>query len=78
VPSPANQPPGCVFHPRCHHPAKDAACTRIVPPLEEKAPGHWAACIKQTPTGVSWGEQQAAGATNPPERYMPVTAVEAR
>ena len=78
VPSPANQPPGCVFHPRCHHPAKDAACTRIVPPLEEKAPGHWVACIKQTPTGVSWGEQQAAGATNPPERYMPVTAVEAR
>ena len=78
VPSPANQPPGCVFHPRCHHPAKDAACTRIVPPLEEKAPGHWAACIKQTPTGVSWGEQQAAGATSPPERYMPVTAVEAR
>ena len=26
VPSPANPPSGCVFHPRCQHPAKDAAC----------------------------------------------------
>src|ERR671925_20279 len=49
VPSPANPPTGCVFYPRCHHPQKDVACTRIVPPLEEKAPGHAAACIKQSP-----------------------------
>ncbi len=47
VPSPAHPPSGCVFHPRCQHPAKDAACTHIVPPLEEKAPGHFAACIKE-------------------------------
>ncbi len=46
-PSPANPPSGCVFHPRCPHPKKDDACTRIVPPLEEKAPGHFVACIKQ-------------------------------
>ena len=46
-PSPANPPPGCVFHPRCFHPAKDASCTQTIPALEEKAPGHWAACIKQ-------------------------------
>ncbi len=46
-PSPANPPSGCVFHPRCLHPAKDAACATIVPPLEEKAPGHFVACIKQ-------------------------------
>jgi oligopeptide/dipeptide ABC transporter ATP-binding protein len=46
-PSPADPPSGCVFHPRCFHPRKDAACTQTVPPLEEKAPGHWAACIKQ-------------------------------
>jgi oligopeptide/dipeptide ABC transporter ATP-binding protein len=72
VPSPANPPPGCVFHPRCHHPAKDEACTRIVPPLEEKAPGHWAACIKQLPTTVDWARQQDAGGTRPPERYLPV------
>ncbi len=66
VPSPANPPSGCVFHPRCQHPARDAACTRIVPPLEEKAPGHFAACIKQPPTSVSWDAQQAAGGTKPP------------
>jgi oligopeptide/dipeptide ABC transporter ATP-binding protein len=72
VPSPANLPTGCVFHPRCHHPAKDAACTEIVPPLEEKAPGHFVACIKQTPTAVSWEQQKAAGGTKPPERYLPV------
>src|SRR5687767_12626450 len=72
VPSPANPPPGCPFHPRCHHPAKDAACTRIVPPLETKAEGHLAACIKQLPTRISWEEQLAAGATRPPERYVPI------
>jgi oligopeptide/dipeptide ABC transporter ATP-binding protein len=72
VPSPADPPLGCVFHPRCHHPAKDAACTRIVPPLEEKAPRHWAACIKQLPTTVDWARQQEAGGTRPPERYLPV------
>jgi oligopeptide/dipeptide ABC transporter ATP-binding protein len=72
VPSPANPPSGCVFHPRCHHPAKDAACTRIVPPLEEKAPNHFVACIKQPPTSVSWDAQREAGGVNPPERYLPV------
>jgi oligopeptide/dipeptide ABC transporter ATP-binding protein len=46
-PSPAAPPPGCAFHPRCQHPLKDAECSRVVPPLEEKAPGHWAACIKE-------------------------------
>jgi oligopeptide/dipeptide ABC transporter ATP-binding protein len=51
-PSPANPPSGCVFHPRCPHPRKDADCTRIVPPLEAKAPGHFVACIKESPTTV--------------------------
>ncbi|HTJ23961.1 MAG TPA: dipeptide ABC transporter ATP-binding protein [Gemmatimonadaceae bacterium] len=74
VPSPANPPSGCVFHPRCQHPAKDAACAAIVPPLEEKAPGHLVACIKQPPTRVEWSVQQAAGGTRPPERYLPVLA----
>ena len=73
VPSPADPPPGCPFHPRCHHPAKDAACTRIIPPLETKAEGHLVACIKQLPTRISWEEQQAAGATRQPERYVPLT-----
>jgi oligopeptide/dipeptide ABC transporter ATP-binding protein len=73
VPSPANPPSGCVFHPRCHHPRKDTACTRIVPPLEEKAPGHFVACIKQPPTTVSWETQQQNGATLTPDRYLPRT-----
>ncbi len=47
VPSPAAPPSGCPFHPRCPHPLKDADCARIVPPLAEKAPGHFAACIKE-------------------------------
>ena len=75
VPSPANPPSGCVFHPRCQHPARDAACAKIVPPLEEKAPGHWAACIKQPPTTVSWEQQREAGGTNPPEFFLPRAAL---
>jgi len=75
VPSPANPPSGCVFHPRCQHPARDAACAAIVPPLEEKAPGHWAACIKQPPSRVTWDEQRAAGGTKPPEFFLPRSAL---
>jgi len=72
VPSPAAPPSGCVFHPRCHHPAKDAACSVINPPLEEKAPQHYAACIKQPPTVITWQEQVDAGGVKPPEPYFPV------
>ena len=46
-PSPAAPLAGCPFHPRCPDPRKDAACTTTVPPLEEKSPGHFAACIKE-------------------------------
>jgi oligopeptide/dipeptide ABC transporter ATP-binding protein len=77
VPSPANPPSGCPFHPRCTHPRKDAACARITPPLEEKEPGHRVACIKQTPTSVSWADQQAAGGTLEPERFIPLVALHA-
>src|ERR1700682_5393791 len=77
VPSPANPPSGCVFHPRCHHSAKDEACARIVPPLEENATGYFAACIKQPPTIVPWEEQKHAGGVHPPERYLPLAAVHA-
>ena len=72
VPSPADPPSGCPFHPRCHHPAKDAACARITPPLEPKGDRHLVACIKQLPTRLGWDEQKAAGATRPPERYVPL------
>jgi oligopeptide/dipeptide ABC transporter ATP-binding protein len=47
IPSPSNPPPGCPFHPRCQHPLKDADCAQLVPPLAEKAPGQFAACIKE-------------------------------
>lgn len=52
VPSPASPPSGCPFHPRCPHPLKDADCAKVTPPLAEKAPLHFAACIKE-PAHVS-------------------------
>ena len=42
VPSPVNPPPGCNFHPRCWK-AQDI-CRQVIPPLEEKQSGHYAAC----------------------------------
>jgi len=42
VPSPANPPSGCVFHPRCGY-AKDI-CSREVPELREIGPDHFASC----------------------------------
>jgi len=42
VPSPANPPSGCIFHPRCNY-AKPV-CSQQEPKLEENKPGHFAAC----------------------------------
>ena len=42
VPSPANPPSGCIFHPRCNY-AKDR-CKSEVPPLLEVEPGHFVSC----------------------------------
>jgi oligopeptide/dipeptide ABC transporter ATP-binding protein len=47
IPSPIDPPSGCPFHPRCPHPLKDEECATLTPPLAEKAPGHFAACIKE-------------------------------
>ncbi|MDE2997789.1 MAG: dipeptide ABC transporter ATP-binding protein [Gemmatimonadota bacterium] len=46
VPSPANVPPGCPFHPRC--PEREDACTKIVPELLEIDGNHSVACILRT------------------------------
>ncbi len=42
VPSPANPPSGCFFHPRCRY-AKDI-CKQQEPPLVENADGHFVSC----------------------------------
>ncbi|HEY4745498.1 MAG TPA: oligopeptide/dipeptide ABC transporter ATP-binding protein [Desulfuromonadaceae bacterium] len=42
LPSPLAIPGGCRFHPRCRY--AEARCRTEVPPLEEKRPGHFAAC----------------------------------
>jgi oligopeptide/dipeptide ABC transporter ATP-binding protein len=47
APSPVNPPAGCPFQPRCPHPAKDQECRQARPELARKAPGHFAACIKE-------------------------------
>jgi oligopeptide/dipeptide ABC transporter ATP-binding protein len=44
VPSPANPPPGCPFHPRCPHPKNSDRCRTEVPALREVTPGQLVAC----------------------------------
>jgi peptide/nickel transport system ATP-binding protein len=44
LPSHLSPPSGCVFNTRC--PMASEECRQVVPPLEEKRPGHFAACIK--------------------------------
>ncbi|MYD09252.1 MAG: ABC transporter ATP-binding protein [Chloroflexi bacterium] len=42
VANPADPPSGCLFHPRCQY--AEERCRLEAPPLEEIAPGHFAAC----------------------------------
>jgi len=50
LPSPINPPSGCVFHTRCPKYREQLSedqkqqCDNVVPPLEAKADGHFAAC----------------------------------
>lgn len=50
-PSPANPPPGCVFHTRC--PLTIEECTTIVPEFREQRPGHFVACHLADEAGSS-------------------------
>ena len=43
IPSPADPPPGCVFHTRCHK-VIDGLCDVEVPPEVELSPGHTIRC----------------------------------
>ena len=42
VPSPANPPPGCKFHPRCRY--AQEVCRTVPPEWRERDEGHWVAC----------------------------------
>jgi oligopeptide/dipeptide ABC transporter ATP-binding protein len=42
VPSPANPPSGCKFHPRCRY--AQPVCSQEIPQLVEYSPDHYAAC----------------------------------
>jgi len=42
IPSPADAPPGCPFHPRCHE--RMERCSSLTPPEVSLAPGHLVAC----------------------------------
>jgi peptide/nickel transport system ATP-binding protein len=42
VPSPANPPPGCYFHPRC--PFAIDRCKADAPEYREISPGHFVSC----------------------------------
>ncbi|MEO8884013.1 MAG: oligopeptide/dipeptide ABC transporter ATP-binding protein, partial [Devosia sp.] len=43
-PNPSHPPAGCPFHPRC--PMAILECRQAAPPLETKAAGRQAACIR--------------------------------
>jgi oligopeptide transport system ATP-binding protein len=47
VPSPANPPSGCAFHPRCVE--RKAECDQVVPQLLDLGAGHFVSCLLYSP-----------------------------
>ncbi|MCK4596995.1 ATP-binding cassette domain-containing protein [bacterium] len=47
VPSPANPPSGCPFHPRCRE--RLPRCDKVVPQLRDQGDGHYVSCLLYTP-----------------------------
>ena len=69
VPSPANPPSGCVFHPRCRY-AQDI-CKKEFPPLRQIQPDSWAACHFAETLQL----QGVGTVKEPPKLQVPGTAV---
>lgn len=69
-PSARRPPTGCVFHPRCPHPAKDARCQNEVPALRELMPGCYAAChYAEQPLEAGRVERRKDGGVSQPEAH---------
>jgi peptide/nickel transport system ATP-binding protein len=60
VPSPANPPAGCVFHPRCHRFVK-GVCDVEVPPLRDAGDGHVIRCHLPVEQLVAVGARREEG-----------------
>ena len=50
IPSPIELPPGCAFHSRCPHPARDDQCIRHVPPSADRPDDGFFDCVKVSST----------------------------
>jgi peptide/nickel transport system ATP-binding protein len=64
VPSPANPPTGCHFHPRCRY--ADDRCKTELPPLREIKPGQWAACHYSEKLNLQGVEHETGTGSPPP------------
>jgi peptide/nickel transport system ATP-binding protein len=58
VPSPANPPSGCYFHPRCPHVVD--ICRTQAPVLEEISPNHYVSCFRAAELELAGVEQAEA------------------
>ncbi len=75
VPSPANPPTGCYFHPRCQY-AKDI-CKTERPPLRDIGGEHWVACHfaeELALHGVTRMQDIPLIEVPPPRKTVPITA----